>query len=155
MATLNIAGAARQWGVSRQTIYNKIGDGILSATKDASGSTEIDPSEMLRVFGEPKQQTDSETDEPLSNGKAGDVLRQRMEIEMLKKEAAEKRANDLEAQMSTLQQQIERLHVREDARDKQLEMALRNVTEALRVALPAPGTQTPQRKGVLERIFKL
>jgi hypothetical protein len=157
MPTLSIAGAAREWGISRQTIYNKISEGILSVTKDASDATRIDPAEMLRVFGEPKTEARhvDEDGEPVSNGK-GHTLRHLVEIEVVRREASEKRALDLEAQLSTLQRQLERLEAKEDARDRQLESALRSVTEALRVALPAPSPQElPTRKGFLERILKL
>ena len=51
---LQIRKAAREWGVSRQTLYNKMKDGELSYSKDERGNRQIDSSEMVRVFGEPK-----------------------------------------------------------------------------------------------------
>jgi hypothetical protein len=49
---LTISGAAKQWGIGRETIYRKQRAGELSfATAEPPT---IDPAEMLRVFGEPK-----------------------------------------------------------------------------------------------------
>ena len=46
---ISVTKAAREWGISRTTIYQKVNDGELSRNSDKK----IDPSEMLRVFGEP------------------------------------------------------------------------------------------------------
>jgi len=46
---ISVTKAAKEWGVSRTTIYQKVNDGQLSRTADKK----IDVSEMLRVFGEP------------------------------------------------------------------------------------------------------
>ncbi|WP_227678803.1 helix-turn-helix domain-containing protein [Psychrobacter faecalis] len=46
---ISLTKAAKEWGVSRTTIYQKVNDGELSRTADKK----IDVSEMLRVFGEP------------------------------------------------------------------------------------------------------
>ena len=46
---ISVTKAAKHWGVSRTTIYQKINDGELSRTADKK----IDTSEMIRVFGEP------------------------------------------------------------------------------------------------------
>ena len=46
---ISVTKAAKEWGVSRTTIYQKVNDGELSRTADKK----IDTSEMLRVFGEP------------------------------------------------------------------------------------------------------
>ncbi|SJN18970.1 hypothetical protein [Psychrobacter sp. JB385] len=46
---ISVTKAAKEWGVSRTTIYQKVNDGDLSRTADKK----IDTSEMLRVFGEP------------------------------------------------------------------------------------------------------
>ena len=46
---ISVTKAAKEWGVSRTTIYQKVNDGELSRGSDKK----IDVSEMLRVFGEP------------------------------------------------------------------------------------------------------
>lgn len=48
---MNISQASKEWGVSRTTIYAKIKDWELTKTPQG----EIDPSEMIRVFGHAKQ----------------------------------------------------------------------------------------------------
>lgn len=52
---ISISAAAKEWGVTRQTIYNRIKDGELSSKKDDKGKRKIEHSEMVRVFGEPGQ----------------------------------------------------------------------------------------------------
>jgi predicted DNA-binding protein YlxM (UPF0122 family) len=49
---ISIAEAAESWGISRQYIYRKIKSGELSKLNAGT----IDTSELLRVFGEPKNQ---------------------------------------------------------------------------------------------------
>lgn len=51
MTQLSIQQAADKVGVTRQTIYKKISDGVLSATIDRRGNKQIDVSELLRVYG--------------------------------------------------------------------------------------------------------
>ena len=51
---VTITEAARLAGVSRQTLYKKLGNGTLSASVDRHGDRAIDTSELLRVFGELK-----------------------------------------------------------------------------------------------------
>lgn len=48
---MNISQASKQWGISRTTIYAKIKARELTKTPQG----EIDPSEMIRVFGHAKQ----------------------------------------------------------------------------------------------------
>ena len=57
---ISVTKAAKEWGVSRTTIYQKVNDGELSRTSDKK----IDVSEMLRVFGEPisKKRTERSVD---------------------------------------------------------------------------------------------
>jgi excisionase family DNA binding protein len=58
---ISIAEAAEKWGVSRQYIYRKIKSGGLSKLNTGT----IDTSELLRVFGEPKNQPKSKGDSNL------------------------------------------------------------------------------------------
>jgi len=55
---LSISAAARRWGVGRETIYRKKKAGELSFL-DTKPPT-IDPAEMLRVFGEPREKPDKD-----------------------------------------------------------------------------------------------
>lgn len=51
MAQLPLRQAAKQVGVSRQTVYRMVKDGRLSATVGADGQKVVDTAELLRVFG--------------------------------------------------------------------------------------------------------
>lgn len=55
---IGVSEAAKQWNLSRQYIYRKIKSGELSRL--ANGN--IDTSELLRVFGEPKKEVVSTVD---------------------------------------------------------------------------------------------
>ena len=46
---ISVTKAAKEWGISRTTIYQKVNDGELPRTEDKK----IDIAEMLWVFGEP------------------------------------------------------------------------------------------------------
>lgn len=51
MAALTLREAARQVGVSRQTIYRLVKEGKLTSTVAHDGGKVVDTSELLRVFG--------------------------------------------------------------------------------------------------------
>lgn len=51
MALLNISSAARAAGKDRNTVKRYLKDGRLTGTRDASGKTVIDTTELMRVFG--------------------------------------------------------------------------------------------------------
>ena len=54
MAILSISAAAKAAGISRQGLYNYVKDGKISVTVDNKGCKGIDTSEIIRVFGEIK-----------------------------------------------------------------------------------------------------
>ncbi len=54
MTLLTFAEAARTVGVGRTTIYRKVESGELSSVQNHKGKSRIDPSELIRVFGELK-----------------------------------------------------------------------------------------------------
>ena len=124
MATISITEAARRWAVSRQTIYNRISEGKLSAEKDRSGNTLIDVAELLRVFGEPDaaEQRESNAGADAEPAFAASVsLAQQLEIERLRNENLLGVKQSLEQQVRTLQGSIERLERREDERERREE----------------------------------
>lgn len=51
MAELTLREAARQVGVSRQTVYRLVAQGKLTATVRHDGQKVVDTAELLRVFG--------------------------------------------------------------------------------------------------------
>ncbi|MBU2788733.1 hypothetical protein HFQ13_11075 [Acidithiobacillus sp. VAN18-1] len=60
MAKVTITEAARLAGISRITMYRKyIRTGVISVERDRDGNPQIDISELVRVFGEIHQDTQS------------------------------------------------------------------------------------------------
>lgn len=81
--------AAKEWAVSRVTIQRYIRDGKLSQTTDKA----IDPTEMLRVFGEPPGRSSTGTTRPESTGEsAAPIKALQTELSVLRTRLADKDA---------------------------------------------------------------
>ena len=106
--------AAKQWGVSRTTIYQKVNDGELSRTSDKK----IDVSEMLRVFGEPtsKKRTERSVNTvqstPLNNQSVqyNTDIEHLLALEKLKNIHLSQQVNDQKKLIENYQQQIGQLN---------------------------------------------
>ncbi|WP_263241285.1 hypothetical protein [Psychrobacter sp. SC65A.3] len=106
--------AAKEWGVSRTTIYQKVNDGELSRTTDKK----IDVSEMLRVFGEPisKKRTERSVDTvqstPLNSQSVqyNTDIEHLLALEKLKNEHLSEQVNDQKKLIENYQQQIGQLN---------------------------------------------
>ena len=101
---ISVTKAAKEWGVSRTTIYQKVNDGELSRTADKK----IDVSEMLRVFGEPisKKRTERSVDTSQSTPLNSQSVQYNTDIEHLL--ALEKLKNEhLSQQVSDQKKLIE------------------------------------------------
>ena len=55
MTLLTIVEAAKQFGVTRSRIYRALEKGTITAQIDADGVKRIDPTDLVRVFGNTKQ----------------------------------------------------------------------------------------------------
>ena len=55
MTLLTIVEAAKQFGVTRSRIYRALEKGTITAQIDADGVKRIDPTDLVRVFGNAKQ----------------------------------------------------------------------------------------------------
>jgi len=111
---ISVTKAAKEWGVSRTTIYDKVNAGQLSRNSDKK----IDPSEMLRVFGEPvlKKRTERSVDSvqstPLDNQSVQyntDVEHQ-LALEKLKNEHLSQQVSDQKKLIENYQEQIVQLN---------------------------------------------
>ena len=106
--------AAKEWGVSRTTIYQKVNDGELSRTSDKK----IDVSEMLRVFGEPtsKKRTERSVNTvqstPLNNQSVqyNTDIEHLLALEKLKNVHLSQQVNDQKKLIENYQQQIGQLN---------------------------------------------
>ena len=106
--------AAKEWGVSRTTIYQKVDDGELSR----GGDKKIDTAEMLRVFGEPlsKKRTEQSlnvSDSTHLNSQAVQsctALEHQLDLEKLKNEHLRQQVSDQKQLIENYQQQISQLN---------------------------------------------
>ena len=111
---ISVTKAAKQWGVSRTTIYQKVNDGELSRTSDKK----IDVSEMLRVFGEPtsKKRTERSVNTvqstPLNNQSVqyNTDIEHLLALEKLKNIHLSQQVNDQKKLIENYQQQIGQLN---------------------------------------------
>ena len=111
---ISVTKAAKEWGVSRTTIYQKVNDGELSRTADKK----IDVSEMLRVFGEPisKKRTERSVDtvqNTLLNNQSVQYntdIEHLLALEKLKNVHLSQQVNDQKKLIENYQQQIAQLN---------------------------------------------
>ena len=111
---ISVTKAAKEWGVSRTTIYQKVSDGELSRSSDKK----IDTSEMIRVFGEPisKKRTERSTDAvqstPMNNQsvKYNTDIEHLLALEKLKNEHLSQQVSDQKKLIENYQQQIGQLN---------------------------------------------
>ena len=111
---ISVTKAAKQWGVSRTTIYQKINDGELSRTADKK----IDVSEMLRVFGEPisKKRTERSLNTvqstPLNSQSVqyNTDIEHQLALEKMKNEHLEQQVRDQKQLIANYQEQINQLN---------------------------------------------
>ena len=54
MAKLSISKAAKEWGISRKTIQDAVKSGDLHTESGERNSKNVDTTDLLRVFGEPR-----------------------------------------------------------------------------------------------------
>ena len=111
---ISVTKAAKEWGVSRTTIYQKVNDGELSRTADKK----IDTTEMLRVFGEPasKKRTERSVNTvqstPLNSQSVqyNTDTEHQLELEKLKNEYLSQQVSDQKKLIENYQQQISQLN---------------------------------------------
>ena len=111
---ISVTKAAKEWGVSRTTIYQKVNDGELSRAEDKK----IDVTEMLRVFGEPisKKRTERSVNtvqSTLLNNQSVQYstdIEHQLELEKLKNEHLSQQVNEQKKLIENYQQQIAQLN---------------------------------------------
>ena len=111
---ISVTKAAKECGVSRTTIYQKVYDGELSRNSDKK----IDTAEMLRVFGEPVSKKRTEQSLNTSNNthlnsqtvQSCTALEHQLELEKLKNEHLRQQVSDQKQLIENYQQQIGQLN---------------------------------------------
>lgn len=141
---LTVADAAKRVGKSRQTIFDKIKRGHLSASINHDGNKVVDVSELLRVFGsllsddEVKQNQANKTGQTIPSNLTS-TLQLELELSRLRLAHAEK-------ELATANRQLEDMRVRErqsiDDRTQLLGVIER---QTLLLAAPKP-SPTPRVK---------
>ena len=129
---ISVTKAAKEWGISRTTIYQNFNNGELSRTADKK----IDVSEMLRVFGEPisKKRTERSVDtnnntfSNRQNVQNSTLLEHQLELEKLKKEHLQQQVYEQKRLIENYQQQIGQLN-------KTLEKANSSINDLAQVRL--------------------
>ena len=112
---ISVTEAAKQWGVSRTTIYQKINEGELSRTADK----QIDTSEMIRVFGEPTSKKRTEQTVNTSNSASSNsqnvqdftALEHQLALEKLKNEHLEQQVFAQKQLIENYQEQIRQFNM--------------------------------------------
>lgn len=142
MALVSVAEAGRLVGRDRKTLYRQIEAGRLSATKNATGATVIETSELIRVFGDLSQVPQVAPHVALPQMPHGETpvavtlvaalaeveaLKQQVAHEKSRRESAERAAGMLTARIKDKDTQIEEL--------KEDKAELRQDREVLRKAL--------------------
>ena len=102
---ISVTKAAKEWGVSRTTIYQKVSDGELSRTADKK----IDTAEMLRVFGEPLSKKRTEQSLDSLTVQSCTELEHLLAFEKLKNEHLSQQVSDQKKLIENYQQQIGQL----------------------------------------------
>ena len=111
---ISVTKAAKEWGISRTTIYQKVNGGELSRAADKK----IDTAEMLRVFGEPlsKKRTEQSLDSyhnthlDSQTGQSCTELEHQLELEKLKNKHLQQQVSDQKQLIENYQQQISQLN---------------------------------------------
>ena len=103
---ISVTKAAKEWRVSRTTIYQKVNDGELSRTADKK----IDTAEMFRVFGEPVSKKRTEHSVNSQNVQFFTELEHQLELEKLKNGHLRQQVSDQKQLIEGYQQQIGQLN---------------------------------------------
>ena len=138
MAILSISTAAKAAGISRQSMYNHIKDGTISVTMDNFDKKGIDLSEILRVFGEIKNNPHAQG-ATLGMGESPQPDQSAL-IESLRD------------QIANLKDQLQKTEAREAAAVSRAAAAESKADDYLLRLLPAAAAPAP-KKGLLARLF--
>lgn len=129
--------AAKQWGVTRQTLHRAIREGKLSASQGPRGIRTVETAEMIRVYGEPP------TPVPVTLQADGDRRLQPVST------------GDKEVLIVTLREQLERAHAEKDRLLGLIEQQQRLLTDQRQQPVPISSSadQPPSVMASLRRLL--
>ena len=109
---ITIQEIQKQWGVSRATIYKHIKAGKLSRLADGL----VDITEVLRVYGEPKSDTQRDKPSPVVDTQETKLLLEKIAFLESQLSQAEKREDWLKGQVEKAQETIQLLEYKHPAK---------------------------------------
>lgn len=154
MAFLTVRQAAEQVGVSRQTMFRKIKEGKVSATKDNEGQLQIDTAELIRAFGALQSPIDRDTTQSDSlrvSPRTPDTpvtVSQQIEIERLRAQLESK-----EVALALAHERIQELREREQVAHQERDKLFAILEQQTRL-LAAPRPPQPSAPAALKNTKK-
>jgi predicted DNA-binding protein (UPF0251 family) len=120
MALLDLSAAAKAAGVSRQTLYRKMAEGVVSWDVDHQGKRRIDTAELLRAFGPLHSHDENLNDVPNNTVRhnaetvegykiAIDTLKSQVESERQRASRAESEVDFLRSALTKAQDDVQKL----------------------------------------------
>jgi len=136
---LSISEAAKAAGVARSTIYEKIKEGELTRSADKK----IDTADLLRVFGELKN------DSAKSESEVGSP--QAVAQSLWLQELADRQQDQIERLQATIERQAAELRTVEERAGQREQAWLQQIDKMTTALLPAP--ESEPKRGVLAKLF--
>ena len=136
---LSPSSVAKRWNVGKTTIYRMMKDGEISYETNGTGKRELDLSEVVRVFGEPKVQ--QENSSSVQNVLAVQVLKEQIERQ---DKAHQDHIKSLQTQLNSYQEQVNKL-LENQADTTKLLMHLQTTVVAKAEPTPDSEGKTPKQ----------
>lgn len=159
MAELTLREAARQVGVSRQSIYRMVKDGRLTATVRHDGQKVVDTAELLRVFGSlsPRQspETTASGDSPRqpATAPATPPVIQAMTAEDRRREVEIANREALRAELAAAREALRRAEGQlQEAREREAKL-MELAQSATRLLEHREAAAAPPPRGFWRRLF--
>ena len=109
MPKFTVAELAKQYGIARTSIYDRMKNGSISYEIDAKNRKVIDFSEMQRVYGTPNNQADSKPDSKENDNTTVELYKQLIEELRHDKSVAEERERRMYKEIEQLKDKIDNL----------------------------------------------
>ena len=109
MPKFTVAELAKQYGIARTSIYDRMKNSSISYEIDAKNRKVIDFSEMQRVYGTPNSQADSKPDSKENDNTTVELYKQLIEELRHDKSVAEERERRMYKEIEQLKDKIDNL----------------------------------------------
>ena len=132
MSNVSPAEASRKWGVARSVMYRDMNSGKLSYTLDEKEKRVLDPTELVRVYGEPQSHSVSR-----SSPDASHETTQEKSVDSQVIDAYKERIIDLKDYIEVLKSQLVE-------KDSQVQALMSQLSETTQRLLPSPEPEPDQ-----------